>query len=1034
MRKFLFFSIMLMLACFAAMAQRTITGKVTDANGVPVPAASVQVKGTNTGTVSREDGAFSLTVPANSRTLVISAIGHGTREVTIGSQNVVNVTLQAGAEQNMQEVVVTGYGTQRRRDVTAAIGKVNPEPIATLVTPSVDKQLGGRTAGVQVVNTTGLVNATPRIRVRGVNSVSGGRGPLIVLDGIPIVDGGFSSVANTNALADINPADIETIDVLKDGAATAIYGSRGANGVLLITTKKGRNGRSNVTYFTTIGFSQPYKKFDLLNAEQFVQIANEKFRAAGIADQAFLNSERTNTDWQNYIYRESARAQNHTLSIDGGSERSSYYMSFNFTDQQGMVITNTVKRYAIRANLEHRVNNWLKVSNNITLSRTEDNDQNNGGNALSGAVAASLRALPNVRITNPNLQQFDFYNVTPDGAALGQDANLRPIENNYSNIAFVLNKNRFSSKKQRILNTTTAEIRPVNWISITSKLGIDYLTGTDFQGLDPRHGDGRGAAGSVFNQSLTNTRWVWQNYANLNRTFGSHDFGLTLGYEAQNEVFNSFSASGRQISDIFFLRENVIGGSYQTQLSSGSYSEGPGFLSYFARLNYNFRNRYYLSGTFRRDGLSRFAADRRFGNFPGLSASWRVSGEEFWTGRVAEVVNEMKLRASWGKVGNTEIAGGLFPYLSQYGSRPYGGVSGIAISLVGNSGLTWESNEKVDIGVDLSLLKNRINITADWFRNNNNGLVFAVPVPVSFGVPGNSIFQNIGSMENKGFELTVSAQVLNTGGFSWDLDLNYTNVKNKVQSLPNGQDIIGGYNILREGQPINALFGYRFAGVNSGNGNPMYLKADGTLIQGNIANTTYYNVVKEGDPTLGAQTTLAGGDRVVLGSVLPTYFGGVNSTMRFKGFSLEMLWRYSGGNKIFNLTEQEALVNQSFQNNGTKILERWTTAGQQTTVPRLWYGRDNFTNLQQNAVSRFVEDGDFVRLQNLQLSYGIDRNVLDRLTRGNVRSLRLFVQAQNMLLITKYTGIDPENISEGGIDNNTVPQPKIFSFGLSVGL
>src|SRR5690606_37036480 len=336
------------------------------------------------------------------------------------------------------------------------------------------------------------------------------------------------------------PADIESVEVLKDGAATAIFGSRGSNGVIMITTKKGRSGRSNFTYSNSFGIANPYEKFDLLNAQEFVTISNEKFRNASIADQAFMNSENTDTDWQSYVYRKNAKSTTHNLSVDGGNDRSNYFVSLNYTDQQGMVITNTVKRYGIRANLEHKVGKWLKINNNTTLSRTEDNDQNTGTNALSGAVANSMRALPNVRIFNPDQPQFGGYNIKPDGSALGQDANLRSIENNYTNIGFILNNNQYNSKKHRIINNLAVEIKPLNWVSFTSRFNVDYYTGVDFQSLDSRHGDGRSSGGIVYNQSLNNLAWVWQNFINANRSFGEHNVGVTLGTEAQNEDFNSF--------------------------------------------------------------------------------------------------------------------------------------------------------------------------------------------------------------------------------------------------------------------------------------------------------------------------------------------------------------------------------------------------------------------------------------------------------------------------------------------------------------
>jgi TonB-linked SusC/RagA family outer membrane protein len=1036
MRKLLLLMMVVSISTAQLFAQgRTVSGKVIDEKGgAPLNGVSVVVKGTSVGTSTDKNGSFSLSLPANAKTLVFSFIDYTSLEVSVGNQSTFNVSLTS-EERTIAEVVVVGYGTQKKKTVTSSIGKIDPAPIADLVTPSIDRQLAGRTAGIQVTTSTGLVNVAPRIRIRGVNSINGSRSPLIVVDGTPVIDGGFSGVANTNALADINPADVESVEVLKDGAAAAIYGSRAANGVLLITTRKGRAGRSNVNYSATFGFSNPYNSFDLLNAQEFVSIANEKFTNAGQTAQAFMNSENTNTDWQAFIYNKNAASQIHNLSVDGGNDRSNYYLSLNYAKQEGLVRTNNLQRYAIRANLSHKVNKWFTITNNITLSRTEDNDQNNGGNALSGAVAASLRALPNVRIYDPLLTQFDGFNILPDGSALGRDANLRAIENNYSNIAFVLMKNKFNSIKHRILNNLTADIKPFNWMTFTSKIGIDYATGVDFQGLDSRHGDGRGSGGNSYNQSLNNTRWVWQNYMNLNKTYGKHGLSGTLGTEFQNEVFSSFSAQGRTLADNFFMQNNVISGSAVTQLSGGSFGKGPGFVSYFARANYDYDNKYFFQISLRRDGLSRFAPDNRFGTFPGISAGWRISENDFWkNSKVLSFFDEAKVRASWAKVGNDQIAGGSFPFMSLYGLAPYGGLSGIAVSSVGNSGLTWETNEKYNIGVDLSFLNNRVNFTFDWFQNRNNGLVLAAPLPVSFGVPGNSIFRNIGDMENKGIELTIGGTLVSNKELTWDVNLNFTKVTNEVKSLYLNQDVPGAYNILRIGQPINALYGYRFAGVNSGNGNPMYYKADGTLIQGNIPTSNYRLVVGADNPSLGAATTLAGSDRAILGNVLPTWFGGFNNTIRYKGFTFDMLWRFSGGNKIFNLTEQEALVNQAFQNNGRKILERWTKAGDVTSVPRLWYGRDNFTNLSGNALDRFVENGDFGRLENVQLSYNVDLKKAKLANNVGFKSLRIFVQGQNLILLTNYSGIDPENITEGGIDNNTVPRPRIISFGFNLGL
>lgn len=1034
MRKLILLFILGMIFSGYTYAQRSITGLVLDANGTAVANASVLVKGTNFGTSSNNSGEFTIDMPAGRNTLVVSAVGMVEKEVSVQGINNVTITLSSSSTA-LDEVVVVGYGTQRRSEVTAAIGKIDAGPIATLVTPSIDQQLGGRTPGIQVTNPSGLVNQPPRIRIRGVNSVNGSRDPLIVLDGVPTFSGGYSGYTTNNVLANLNPADVESIEVLKDGSATAIYGSRAANGVILITTKKGKQGRVNINYDATFGFSKVMKRFDLLNAEEFVAIANEKLLNGGGTAQAKMNAERTNTDWQSVVFRDVAKSQLHNLSIDGGTERTRYFLSVNYADQQGSVITNRVKRYSIRANIEQKIGKWLTVSNLLSVARAENYDQNNGANSLSGAIYNSLRALPNVRVMDPTNTAFGGFNVRPDGSALGRDSNTRDIENLNTNLAYVLAKNKNQSKNHRIINNLSVDIKPFSWLTYTAKAGIDYMNLDEFFFWDPKHGDGRSVNGRLGNQAGNLIQWVLQNYVNIDKSFDKHKFGATLGIEAQGQQSNSFQAAGTGISDVFFGQQNIISGSYTTQLSSGGFSEAPGFYSYFGRVTYNYDNKYYLQGSLRRDGLSKLAPQNRFGNFPGLSIGYRISNENFWKDNaISAIINEFKIRASWARVGNVEIPGGSFPYLSQYASAPYGAISGISASLVGNPDLKWETNEKIDFGVDLGLF-NRATLTFDYYKNKNNDQVFAVPTPVSLGVPGNQVYKNIGNMENSGFELGLNIEAIKSRDFRWDFGFNFTTVKNKVLTLPSG-DIVGEYTIVREGLPINSLYGYQWAGVNSANGNPVWYKADGTtLVQGNIANSSYFGANSLSDGSLVSGVLLQAADKVILGTTLPKWFGGITNSFAYKGIGLDMLWRFSGGNMIMNYTRQQTLVNLGFSNNGREILDRWQKAGDVTNVPKLWYGRDNFINQNGNTNSRFVEKGDYIRLDNLQLYYDFSRNILNKIGNGNVfKSIRFYAQGQNLLLFSKYSGIDPDNITEAGVDQNVTPPVRIFSLGLNIGL
>jgi TonB-linked SusC/RagA family outer membrane protein len=992
------------------------------------------VKGTSSGTVTAENGTYSLVVPSGGRILVFSFTDMETKEVVIGNQSFVNASLNTNTS-SMESVVVVGYGVQQKKSFTGTSSHVDAKQFANLITPSVDKQLAGRAAGVQVTNSGGLVNTPARIRIRGTNSINGLLDPLYVVDGIPIITGNLAGATNSNAIGDINPNDIESMEVLKDGASTAMYGSRGANGVILITTKKGRNGQARVSYDVTFGYSSVLKDFDLLNATQFVTIANEKFTNAGLTPKAVADPTGVNTDWQKEVLLNNAPVQSHTLSISGGNNRTTYYMSLNFSKVQGVVISNKNRSYRARLNLDHEVNKFIKIGDYITLSRQEDYDQNNGSNSLGGAISSTLRLLPNVSpysTTTPS-----GYNIVTPGNSMGLGSNLQSIDDNWFNVAFTLRNNQAYSDKYRIINNAFIEISPIKGLKLRSQASADFLNDASFTSWDPRHGDGGGSTnGLVDNYNSNRLRYVWQNYFNYNISIaGKHNIFVTGGHELQKTNTRFAEATGQNISDIFFVKENLITGTATIQSVAGNYSQ-EGFESLFGRLNYDYKNRYFVQGSIRRDGLSALAPDKRYGVFPGISAGWRISEEKFWKNGLFRVVNEAKLKASVAKVGNP-LTG--FPYLSTYSSYPYGNIGGIAQNNVGNTDLQWETSKKYDIGAEFSLLKNRFTLAFDWFKNDIDNLVLAVPTPPSAGVPFNSISQNIGNMENKGIELTVSANIIQGKQFNWSINANYSKVNNKVKSLysvggaPVPYIVNGSYNIIRVGDPINIIYGYQYAGVNASNGNPVYINAAGKYVQQSIPSGAYTIIDGKNSTTTGASSPLAFADKTNLGNPTPTWFGGVTNTVTYANLSLEVMMRYSGGNKIMNVTRQEALFSQSFHNNGTEILGRWTTAGQETMIPRLYYGQSANINQTGNAISRFVEKGDYLRLQNIVLSYSLDNKMMERFSNGYIHSFRFFVQGQNLYVWTKYKGADPDNISAAGIDAAVSPQVRTISLGLNVG-
>lgn len=1036
MRKTILTLALAMAFMLGATAQdRKITGRVVNDQDSPMEGVSVTPSDGKNGTQTDKSGNYSLSISAKTKSLIFTFVNFETSTRTVGNATTINVTL-ISADTKLEEVVVVGYGVQQKKSFTGAASKVDAKEFATLITPSIDKQLAGRAAGVNVNNSSGLANAPARIRIRGTNSISQGLEPLIIVDGVPITTGNLALIGNSNAIGDVNPEDIESIDVLKDGSSTAIYGSLAANGVIVITTKKGSKGRTAINYSGVVGYSSPMQKFDLLNATQFVGIANEKLTNAGALPLAAMDAAGTNTNWQDNVFVNNALSTSHTLSISGGSDKTTFYTSLNYAETRGIIRTNKNTAYRIRTNVESQVNKWLKFSNNLAVSRQNDFDQQNGTNALSGAIVGAIRALPNVSIystTHPT-----GYNIAPNANALGAGPNLRTIDDNYTNIAFVLDNNRFQSDKYRIINTTFIELTLAKGLKTHHQIGVDYFTDNSSLIYDPRHGDGASSNGIIQQgqQNILNTDI--QNYINYSFGARGHNVYATVGHELQQTTSRFYLAQGSNIADLFYLKQNIITNSAVTQSIQGTYIVSA-LESFFGRINYDYKGKYFIQGSYRRDGQSSLAQGNKYGSFPGVSVGWRIVQEKFWKSNptLSKNVSEFKIRASYAVVGNRL---GGYPYLSTYGSRPYGNISGIAAASIGNPSLQWEQNKKYDLGVELGLFNNRVNITFDYFRNDLDKLVLDVPTPFSTGIPTNLIKQNIGTGSNKGLEFSVDVAIVRKKDFQWNINANYTHVKNKLLSLytlggvPTTELFPSNYNINRVGESINSIFGYQFAGVNSGNGNPVYFNAANQLVQRNIANGVYYFANSLSDPSLGAATTLTTADKKILGSSQPTYYGAFTNSFAYKGFDFEFMFRYGGGNKIVNITRQEVLLNQKFANGGKDLLNRWTTPGQITDVPKLWYGQDIVVNQNGESISRFVEKGDFLRLQNIVISYTLNAKAVQEASHNAIKSARLFVQAQNVHVWTKYKGIDPEAYSVDGQDNNISPQVRNMSIGVTIGL
>lgn len=933
---------------------------------------------------------------------------------------------------NIEEVVVIGYGKQKRSQITSSISKVSGDDIKGLVTPSFESQLAGRSSGVQVTTQTGIVGAAPRIIIRGISSINSNTQPLYVVDGMPIYSGDLGGYADANALGDINPNDIESFEILKDGAATAIYGSRAANGVVLITTKKGKKGKMKINFNSVNGYAFPFKTFDLLKTPEFLIISNEKRKNAGQSDWAVGST--YDTDWQKAVLNNGAYQTDNSLSLSGGSDATKYYFSVGYSAQDGIAKANEMKRYSVKANIDHQLNNWLSLGGNIGVTKTDYSGLNTGRNSISGNMFNAIRQLPNTPIYDSN--NPSGYNINSSGF-VGQWDNLQSVGDNITNIVYILDKNKYTSNIMRSILNLYAEADILDGLNYRFQANADNADTGGFLYWSSVHGDGRSTNGRLQNSNTNLLRWNLQNILSYNKTFAdNHYISFTGVIEYQKEKNQSFFGIGTNLLDNFY-NQGLVTGAFGSQESGGGITE-VGLMSYVARLSYNYKQKYFLQGSIRRDGISKLGPDTRWNNFIGYSAGWNVAKENFFTS-VNKYINDFKLRGSYSETGNTEI--GSYPYLGLTIASKYGSLNGIAFSQFGNDQLKWETSKKTDLGADIGLFNDKIRLTFDYFQNDIDGLILDSPVPPSLGVPNNSIKKNIGNMQNKGYEFGIDIKAIEKENFSWNLNANLTLQNNKVTKTPSGGDLVGGAStdtnispniIIREGYSINSLYGFEYWGVNSANGSPVYVKADGSLVQGSNIASGSYSVFDPSNPSnTSTPATLTQADKKILGNTIPKYFGGFTSKFRYKNLDLSFLLRFSGGNKIFNATRRD-LMNQNFNNNSTEILGRWQSASNPGDgwTPKLYAGSNTFLNQSSNATTRFVEKGDFISMDNITFGYSLPKSVLEKF---NLTGLRLYIQGQNLFMITKYKGLDPE-METSGIDLNGTPRATVYSFGVNVNL
>lgn len=1043
-RKSIFFLLIVLLQGFLVSAQKsniTLNGKVIDkTTRQPLAGATVHIKGTTHEVVTSETGDFHfLTGQRIPVTYVISFVGYQTLEIEQTKEEAFVVELQQGNNQ-LNEVVVTGYSTQSKKVYTGAASQVKAAQLENRPAQSFDQLLGGQASGISIIQPSGTLNSTPVFRIRGINSISSGIYPLIVIDGVVAFTGLVGGSVGNNPLADLNPNDIESIDILKDASATVIYGSRAANGVVVITTKKGKQGKTKVNYDGWTSFSRPYNLPELLNAQDYVTIKNEAMvnsgKPGGFALQTLADGSVVNTNWYDVAYHTGV-SHSHNLSLSGANSTTRYFVSLGYSDQNGIVRHNKFDHKVARLNLDHQLLKKVNIGSHVSFSNSLNSGPNTGslpGQYLSiTALARATNILPpNVAIYKPD----GSYNIE-DASRVGYGANNNnPASPGYVgtinvyNLQLILDKDNYSSENNALIGDVFAEWSIINDLRLKTTYGVNQLNVENIAFQNPLHGDVPG--GRAVNSNSRYRRSDWTTTLTYDKTIGkNHHLKALGGYEEIYTTIDAWGATRTGITDPFF---DSYQGGWTTIAPSGNVKGANGFVSYFSNLNYDFDKRYLLSLSYRRDGYSGLPSANRYGSFLGGSVGWNISEEKFFQeSSLADVISYLKVRGSYGQVGNINI--GDFPSLGLYAAGTYAGIPTLGLSQAGNANLQWETSNKTDVGFNVAFFNGRFTLEADYYKNVIDGLVLDAKQAPSRGIPNNSISSNVGSMYNRGVEITLGAQILNKKNIQWNANFNISTLKNKVTALASGSDIyvpsiFGIQNLTREGYSLGSVYAVPTIGINPQNGYRIFINNNGEQVQYNHAGANRWTYVKDGAaaPAINNYT-----DGKILGPSLPTYYGGLNNTVSYKSFDLNVGIVFSGGNKMYNGTRAN-LSDQRYFNNGTFIKDRWTTPGQITDVPKLIYG-DNVSSGFTITNSAFVEDGSYVKLKNLSIGY---RLPVQKLTNNAISSARFYVQGANLVTLTKYRGADPEssingNSIDSGKDHNTVVNAVVYTVGLNIG-
>lgn len=1032
--------ILCLIVTVSAAAQDVLQGRVIDARTQePVIGAAIQIRGTHNNTVSDIDGNFSLKISGEEPyTLDVTFVGYLAQEIEVyDTSEPIEILLRENTRL-LNEVVVVGYGTAKLRDLTASITSINKESLKGVTGNSIDNILEGHAAGVMVSTSGSQVGSAPVINIRGLASITSSVTPLYVVDGVPVNSSNIASSTDYNPIADINPADIKSIDILKDAAASAMYGSRAAAGVVLITTNSGSAGKTKLTYDYNLGFNSATKLFTPMNAEQYTDIKNRGWLNNGgdpnnlpYATMTDKNGNIVNTNWVDLIFR-TGLSQNHNLNLQGGNDKATYYLSGSYTTQEGITVDAKYDRFSFKGNGTYKLNKFVKIGFNTgyTYSKIHTADDSRGGSlsAMGGLTRLAYVDLPNVPAYN---EDGTFYASTLAPRNLGKGNNA--IEVFYYNAMGLIDGGQYGeSRTNRILANGYAEITPIKGLTLKTLYGIDWTLVQNESFSTPLHGGGYPDGSSRTGTSNLRT-WTWTNTANYQFDIKKHHFDILFGVEASASNQHVVSRTGTTLSN---PDQMYVEASYLTYGGSGSIQESSLF-SYISRFTYDWKSRYYLTANWRRDGLSKLG--RKWGNFYGISGAWRISDEPFFRD-LRRTIDDLKIKVSYGVVGNANV--GWYASKSVYSSSTYNGNVAYVSSGINDPNLGWEQTGTADVGFSASLLKGRFNIDVDYFYSRSKDLILDASQAYSTGIVGASVSTNLGKTLNKGLEITVSGDLIRKKNFTWSSSFNISFVKNEVVEL--ADDILysssTGANITTVGYSLAQLYTYPTDGIDPQTGRRVVLinKADGSYDR----NLLIYKYGKGGaqlyelDGETLSKYTLSDWKPEISGNTKPTYYGGWSNTFRYKNWDAKVNFNFSGGNKILNA--MRATLSDGRMWSGTKEYydNIWQKPGDHAKYAKASYN-DNYSNGTANLISDLIEDGDFLRLQSLSIGYQFNTKKWSQDL--GISSVRLYAQAQNLFCLTGYTGFDPEINSyyssanlRSGIDLNTTPLTRTITFGANI--